>query len=98
MNKMDRDLTNFSKGKRIFWIQRVQFLPSEEVKFTGETINGGVCVTNFRMILYCRHQYKIISIPIMLIRSCEASSLVYMSVTTKIGTTFMYGFYLVNSF
>ena len=84
MENTKRDLTK----RKNLWIHRVQFLPSEEVVFLDKTTNGGICVTNFRMILYCRHQSKVISVPVMLIRSCEVSSLVYMTITTKIGTTF----------
>ncbi|EUB64235.1 Myotubularin-related protein [Echinococcus granulosus] len=90
-------LANSSKRRKFSWIQRVHFLPSEEIMLLDKTANGGICLTSFRMILYCRHQSNVISIPTMLIRLCETSSLFDMEVSTKIGTTFTCQFKSVHA-
>ncbi|VUZ49543.1 unnamed protein product [Hymenolepis diminuta] len=88
--EVDKSTQNNHCDNRINqWIYRVHFLPSEEVLFMDKTVIGAICLTNFRLILYCKQQCDVISIPNWLMRYCEAStSLVHLNIVTKVGTTF----------
>uniref|UniRef100_A0A5K3EYZ4 Myotubularin phosphatase domain-containing protein n=1 Tax=Mesocestoides corti TaxID=53468 RepID=A0A5K3EYZ4_MESCO len=80
--------SEFLGSSNNYWLRQIPFLPSESIEILDETATGSVCLTSFRLILYCKHQENIISIPTLLIRLVESSSLVHMCIVTKIGKVF----------
>uniref|UniRef100_A0A0X3PVE4 phosphatidylinositol-3,5-bisphosphate 3-phosphatase n=1 Tax=Schistocephalus solidus TaxID=70667 RepID=A0A0X3PVE4_SCHSO len=88
---MIQEVSSTDRGHGNSWLELIPFLPSERVRRLDKTVNGNICLTNFRVLFYSKHQSHTISIPIYLIRRAEVS-LVHLNLTTKIGTTFTCSF------
>ncbi|VDL96604.1 unnamed protein product [Schistocephalus solidus] len=70
---MIQEVSSTDRGHGNSWLELIPFLPSERVRRLDKTVNGNICLTNFRVLFYSKHQSHTISIPIYLIRRAEVS-------------------------